>query len=95
MKKSVFKRFVVFSLAIALVCVIVVGGIVAFPLSRYIENSKRSTLEETTQTVSELAGKISNGDLHFMDMVERRIFKDSMDAFSSSFRATTTITDIR
>lgn len=95
MKKSVFKRFVVFSLAIALVCVIVVGGIVAFPLSRYIENSKRSTLEETTQTVSELAGKISNGDLHFMDMVERRIFKDSMDAFSSSFRATTTITDTR
>lgn len=93
MTKSVFRRFVFFSLAVSLVCIIVVCGIITFPVSEYIESSKRSLLEENTRNLSNLAGEVAQDDLYSLNDDEERVFTASLSTLSSSLHAITAITD--
>lgn len=93
MTKSVFRRFVFFSLAVALICIIVVCGIITFPVSEFIESSKRSTLEENTRSLSALVSQVAGNDLYTLSHDEERVFTASLSAISSSLHAITAITD--
>ncbi len=93
MTKSVFRRFVFFSLAVALVCIIVVCGIITFPVSEFIESSKKSTLEENTRSISHLVSEVVYDDLYSLTPHEKRIFAASLATYSSSQRAITAICD--
>lgn len=93
MTKSVFRRFVFFSLAVALICIIVVCGIITFPVSEFIENSKRSTLEENTRNLSNLVSEVAEDDLYTLSPDEDRVFTASLNTFSTSLHAITAITD--
>ena len=82
-----------FSLAVALVCIIVVCGIITFPVSEFIESSKKSTLEENTRSISHLVSEVVYDDLYSLTPHEKRIFAASLATYSSSQRAITAICD--
>lgn len=59
MTKSVFRRFLFFSLSVALICCVVICGILAFPVSDQIRTFKRNTLENNAQNVADYMSDIS------------------------------------
>lgn len=93
MTKSVFRRFLFFSVSIALVCVIVICGILVFPVSSYMGNLKRSTLEKNAQSIAEYVGNASGDSIHHLDSSEVRIMCSSLNAMASSTHTLIFITD--
>lgn len=92
MTKSVFRRFLFFSLAVALISLVIVGGILAFPVSRKISDYKLSSLENNAKVVSEYLSNISYGNENFTDE-NKEIANSSLSSMSESMRAVIVIVD--
>ncbi len=92
MTKSVFRKFLFFSLAVTLISLIVVCGILAFPVSKQIKDYKRSSLEESSQIVAEYAGNISYGTNSIRGN-DFAIANNAFDSMSESMRAFIIVVD--
>ena len=92
MTKSVFRRFLFFSLGVALICFVIICGLLAFPVSRQISNYKRSALESNAQNVADYLSDIAFGsqtpDADNIDLVS-----NSLSAMSKSMRAVIVVAD--
>lgn len=93
MTKSVFRRFLFFSLIIALVCIIVIIGVLAFPVSSYISDHKRSTLETNSKTVASYVGNAAGDDIHALNSDELRLFSASLDSLSDTIHSIVLVAD--
>ena len=93
MTKSVFRRFLFFSLTIALVCIIVICGILAFPVSRYMSELKKSALENNTKSVASYMGEISENNLHTLSPEEHKIISASLNSMADSMHTLIFITN--
>ena len=60
MTKSVFRRFLFFSLTVALICCVIICGILAFPVADQIRTYKRNTLESNAQNVADYMSAVSH-----------------------------------
>ncbi|MBE6738441.1 MAG: HAMP domain-containing histidine kinase [Ruminococcaceae bacterium] len=92
MTKSVFRRFLFFSLAISLICLIIIGGILAFPVSRRISDYKRSSLEESALIVADYASDISYSS-NSISGKELVIADSSFDSMAESMHAVIIVVD--
>lgn len=93
MTKSVFRRFLFFSLAVALVCVIVIVGVLAFPFSERIISFKRDVLENNAHTVADYLGNIAYSANNKIEEENNNIIISSLDSMSVSMKATVLVTD--
>lgn len=93
MTKSVFRRFLFFSLTIALVCIIVICGILAFPVSRYMVNLKKSALENNTYSVANYMGEVSGNDVNALTSDENRVISASLNSMAESMHTVIFVTD--
>lgn len=95
MTKSVFRRFLFFSLAVGLVCVIVIVGVLAFPFSEKITYFKRSVLENNARNVASYMGDISYSSSSLFTSDETEIINSSLDSMSVSMKATILVTNTK
>lgn len=87
MKKTVFRRFLIFALCTSLVCVLIALGVLTYPVSDYITRSKKSTLEHNTKELASYISEISGGDLDSLTVREKQIFTSALDSLASSQHA--------
>ena len=88
MTKSVFRRFLFFSLSVALICCVVICGIFAFPVSRQIRTYKRNTLEDNAQNVAEYMSSIT-----FDSNTANNAVTNALGSMSKSMHAVIVIVD--
>ncbi len=93
MTKSVFRRFLFFSLSIALACIIILCGILAFPVSKHIGNLKRSTLESNATSVASYLGEVSGDNIYSLNKDQFSILRTSLNSMSESMHALIFIAD--
>lgn len=87
MKKTVFKRFLIFALCTSLVCILIALGVLTFPVSDYITRSKKNTLEQNTRELATFISEISGGDIDSLTDREKQIFTSALDSLASSQHA--------
>jgi len=92
MKKSVFRRFLFFSLAVAIISLVIVCGILAFPVSHQISTFKQSSLENNSRVVADYMSSISYGT-NEIDSEESVISDNALDSMAKSMRAVIIIVD--
>lgn len=93
MTKSVFRRFLFFSITITLICIIIICGVVAFPISNYIYSFKRNNLISNANNVSDYMSSISETSFASFDEAEVSIVTHSLDSMASSMHALVIVVD--
>ncbi len=93
MTKSVFKRFLFYSMTVTLICVTVVCGIVTVPMSKYIEKSKRSAIEENAHDIAAFVSEMAKDDIHIMSTEEAEAFTLTFKVLSESLNAVLAVVD--
>lgn len=93
MKKSLFKRFLFYAVLVGLICVLVVFGILTLPVSRYIENSKRATLEQNTYEVAGYIGEVAGINIYSLSDQKSNIFDASVNTITKSLHAVMVVVD--
>ncbi|MGN0452662.1 MAG: sensor histidine kinase [Ruminococcus sp.] len=93
MKRTVFKRFLFFSLCAAFICVLIVTGILSFPVSEFIEQSGRLELDKNARGIAQYISDAAKGDISSLNEDESRIFTKSLDAYADSLHAVVVFAD--
>jgi len=62
--KTVFRRFLFYSIVIVLLCLLIITVILVYPVTGYIEKMKKETLIQSARDVSSYIHDISNGKLN-------------------------------
>ncbi len=93
MTKSVFRRFLFFSISITLICVIVICAVVAFPVSNYIYSFKRNNLISNSKHVAEYMSEISDMDTSLFGNEENAIITRSLESMATSMHAIIIVVD--
>ncbi len=93
MTKSVFKRFLFYSMTVTFICTLVICGIATVPMSRYIEKSRRSAIEENSQNVAAFVGEMTKDDINVLSEKEGEVFAESLEVLSESLNAVLAVVD--
>ncbi|MBQ4104941.1 MAG: HAMP domain-containing histidine kinase [Clostridia bacterium] len=93
MTRSVFKRFLFFSLIVALVCVLIVCGILTMPVSDFIESSKQINLEQNSRNIAEFLGEVAEDDIHSLANQESEVFDISVKTITESTNSVLVVID--
>ena len=93
MTKSVFRRFLFFSISVTLICIIVICGVVSFPVSNYIYSFKRNNLISNSIHVANYMSEISVLDYDSFDSEETTIITRSLESMATSMHALIIIVD--
>lgn len=62
--KTVFRRFLFYSIIIVLLCLLIITVILVYPVTGYIEKVKKDTLVQSAEDVSSYISEISRGELN-------------------------------
>lgn len=89
LNKTVFRRFLFYSIVIVLLCLLIITVILVYPVTGYIEKVKKETLVRSAQDVSSYISEVSDGTL---DPPEEYIFP-YLDALSESMGANIMLAD--
>ena len=65
--KTVFRRFLFYSIIIVLLCLLIVTMILVYPVTGFIEQAKKDTLVKSAEDVSAYISEVSDGDMNFSD----------------------------
>lgn len=87
--KTVFRRFLFYSIVIVLLCLLIITVILVYPVTDYIERAKRDTLVQSAEDVSSYISEIANGSLASAD----EYVYPYLDALSESMDADIIIAD--
>ena len=93
MKQTVFKRFLFFSLIVAIICVTVAFGLLTLPITNYIKNSKAETLTHNNENIAKYVGGVAGDNLASIENDRHTTFDSSMDTLSDSLHLAIVITD--
>lgn len=93
MKQTVFKRFLFFSLIVAIICVTVAFSLLTLPITNYIENSKAETLTHNNENIAKYVGEVAGDNLASIENDRHTTFDSSMDTLSDSLHLAIVITD--
>ncbi len=64
LNKTVFRRFLFYSITIVLLCLLIITVILVYPVTDYIERTKKDTLIQSATDVSSYVSEISQGKLY-------------------------------
>lgn len=87
--KTVFRRFLFYSITIVLLCLLIITVILVYPVTDYIERTKKDTLIQSAVDVSSYVSEISKGNLHQSD----EYVYPYLDALSESMGADILLSD--
>lgn len=87
--KTVFRRFLFYSIVIVLLCLLIITVILVYPVTGYIEKMKKETLIQSARDVSSYIQDISHGKLNDS---EEYVYP-YLDALSESMDADIIISD--
>ena len=88
--KTVFRRFLFYSIIIVLLCLLIITAILVYPVTGYIEKVKKDSLIQSAEDVSSYISQISRGEL---DASEQYVFP-YLDALSESISADIMLADL-
>ena len=88
--KTVFRRFLFYSIIIVLLCLLIITAILVYPVTGYIEKVKKDSLIQSAEDVSSYISQISRGEL---DASEQYVFL-YLDALSESISADIMLADL-
>ncbi len=88
--KTVFRRFLFYSIIIVLLCLLIITVILVYPVTGYIERAKKETLVQSVRDVSSYITEISNGEFYSS---EEYVFP-YLDALSESMDADIMLADL-
>lgn len=88
--KTVFRRFLFYSIVIVLLCLLIITAILVYPVTGYLERVKKDTLIQSAEDVSSYITEISKGSLNGS---EEYVFP-YLDALSQSMEADIMISDL-
>lgn len=66
--KTVFRRFLFYSIIIVLLCLLIITMILVYPVTGFIEQAKKNTLIKSAEDVSTYITEITHGDLDDADV---------------------------
>ena len=89
LNKTVFRRFLFYSITIVLLCLLIITVILVYPVTDYIERIKKDSLIQSAEDVSSYISKISSGQLNDS---EEYVFP-YLDALSESMDADIMLAD--
>lgn len=89
-KKTVFRRFLFYSIVIVLLCLLIITVILVYPVTGYIEKVKKNSLIQSAEDISSYITEISSGELN---ATEEYIFP-YLDALSESMSADIMLADL-
>lgn len=87
--KTVFRRFLFYSIVIVLLCLLIITVILVYPVTDYIEKVKREDLINSAQDISSKITEISSGELNAS---EEYVFT-YLDGMSDSMSANIMLSD--
>lgn len=87
--KTVFRRFLFYSIVIVLLCLLIITVILIYPVTGYIEKTKKESLIQSAKDVSSYISEISSGKLNSS---EEYVFP-YLDALSESMDADIMLAD--
>lgn len=83
MNKTVFRRFLFSSIIIVLLCLLIIMGILFYPVTGFIEKAKKDTLQQSAEDVSSYITRINEESNPVPDELMRQYLEtlsDSLDA---------------
>ncbi len=93
MKKTLFKRFLFYSLISVFICLIIVCGVLTIPVTRFIENSKQDTLIQNSESFADYLSKAAGYDIYSLRNGDSEIFDESIVALASSTHSDVVVAD--
>ncbi len=89
LNKTVFRRFLFYSITIVLLCLLIITVILVYPVTDYIERTKKDTLIQSAKDVSSYVSEISKEKLSSPD----EYVYTSLDVLSESMGADIMLSD--